>query len=67
MKVYAVHFINKVTENYIAYGYTHKDGKYYFHKQADKQDFDSFAAEEQVMGIDCLGPASDDEVSCVLG
>ena len=58
MKTYAVHFRNQSTENYEAHGFTQKDGKYYFHKQSDLKDFESFAEESEVVGIDCLGDSS---------
>ena len=59
MNVYAVHFKNQSTQNYSAYGYTCQNGKFYFHKRADKSDFESFAEESEVMGIDLLGNEND--------
>jgi hypothetical protein len=67
MKRYAVHFKNKSTQNFVAFGYTCKDGKYFFHKQADKTDFESFAEESEVMGVDCLGDEDDFNPVAVFG
>lgn len=36
-------------------------GKYYFHKTLEKQDFDSFANEKDVVGIDNLGDEDDQD------
>jgi hypothetical protein len=51
----------------VAFGYTCKDGKYFFHKQADKTDFESFAEESEVMGVDCLGDEDDFNPVAVFG
>jgi hypothetical protein len=61
MKVYAVHFRSKQTQTYTAHGYSVRDGKYFFHKQPDSQDFDSFALEPEVVGIDFIGNVEDFE------
>ena len=59
MKVFAVHFTNKTTMNYTAFAFTLQDGKYYFHKNENKSDYESFAEESNVMGIDCIGDEDD--------
>jgi hypothetical protein len=59
VKVYAVHFRSKQTQNYTAHGYSLREGKYFFHKQPDRQDFDSFALEPEVVGIDFIGDEED--------
>jgi len=56
MKTYRVHFHNKHSALYHAYAYTNKEGKFYFHKKEDKTDFESFAFEKDVMGIEELPP-----------
>ena len=52
MRRYAVHFKSKKDAQYFAHSYTLKDGKYYFHKKEDRSDFDSWALEKEVTGID---------------
>ncbi len=56
MKRYKVHFKSEKDATYEAHSYTLKDGNYWFHKQEDKSDFESFAIADQVTGIDEVPP-----------
>lgn len=52
IKSFVVHFKDKKDAAYKAYSYTFKDGNFWFHKTADKSDFESFAVASEVTGID---------------
>ena len=52
MKKYKVLLKNKQTVIREGYGFTVRDGKYYFHKKEDKSDFDSFVLEKDTVSID---------------
>ncbi len=55
MNTYQVHCKNKATKSYSAFSYSSDGEKYYFHKNKDQSDKDSFALKSEVIGIENRG------------